>query len=334
MARPIRPLHLAVAIDGPEQYEAPYSVELARLAERGALDFVTLDDYPALPEGGGGRLDALAVLTRVATATDRIGLVPAVTTTHTEPFHVSPALATLDRVSRGRAGWTVKVPDTEAGARHFGRRPTAPDDVPWREAGEAADVAARLGDSWEDDAEIRDLPTGCFIDRDKVHHADFEGERFGVRGPSTVPRPPQGRPVMAIDATPALRREVAALHADVAYIRVEGPDAERQAHEARADLRRRAAARGRDPDRLTVLISLAVALYDPADAVALADLFGDWHRDGAADGFHVRPADPRRDTARLVDATVPVLQQRGLFRRFQPGTTLREHLGLDRPDRP
>lgn len=62
----------------------------------------------------------------------------------------------------------------------------------WREAGEVIEVAARLWDSWEDDAEIRDAATGRFVDRDRLHHIDFTGEFFSVTGPSITPRPPQG----------------------------------------------------------------------------------------------------------------------------------------------
>ncbi len=83
---------------------------------------------------------------------------------------------------------------TEAEARLFGRRPAAPAAALWQQAGETADVWARLWDSWEDDAEIRDVATDRFIDRDKLHYVDFEGSTFSFRGPAIVPRPPQGRP--------------------------------------------------------------------------------------------------------------------------------------------
>ncbi|MDF3290426.1 LLM class flavin-dependent oxidoreductase [Streptomyces silvisoli] len=328
MPAPTRPLHLAAAIDAPDQYQAAYYVELARLAERGSLDFVTLDDSLAPPAPGTGRLDALTVLSRVAPRTQRVGLVPTVTTTHTEPFHVSAGLATLDWVSRGRAGWTVRVSATEAEAGHVGRRPVAPPVALWREADEVADAVARLWDSWEDDAEIRDVATGRFVDRDKLHYVDFVGEHFSVRGPSIVPRPPQGRPVIAVDATDEAVHAFAARHADVIYIRTEDPDTARIVRRA---IRQLAAGAGRDPDRLTVLASIQVQLIDPADAVRLAERIADWFRDGAADGFHIRPTAPLRDLGRLVDATVPLLQQRCLFRRFYPGDTLRDHLGLRRP---
>ncbi|MYT29736.1 MULTISPECIES: LLM class flavin-dependent oxidoreductase [unclassified Streptomyces] len=333
MPVPHHPPRLAVALDAPQDPPRPdagHYTALARLAERGTLDFVTLGD-----RFGGPGPDALAVLARIAPATRRIGLVPTVTTTHTEPFHVSTAVATLDWVSRGRAGWTVEVSTTEAEAALVGRRPAAPPAEVWPEAGEVAEVAGRLWDSWEDDAEIRDRATGRFVDRDRLHYVDFTGRSFSVRGPSIVPRPPQGRPVTVVDATGdtggpggAARREVAAARADVALVRVEDPQT---AGAARAALRARARAHGRDPGDLLVLASLPVELESAADAAGLADLLGDWYAQGAADGFHLRPADPARDLPRIVEGTVPLLRERGLLRRSYEGTTLRAHLGLPRP---
>ncbi|WP_328539570.1 LLM class flavin-dependent oxidoreductase [Streptomyces sp. NBC_00344] len=318
-----RPLHLSAEIGGPPHYEAGHYVALARLAERGTLDFVTLGDSFT-----GPGLDALAVLSRVAPSTQRIGLVPTVTTTHTEPFHVSGAVATLDWVSRGRAGWSVGVSETDAEAALFGRRRAAPGHELWHEAGEVADVAAKLWDSWEDHAEIRDIPTGRFIDRDKLHYTDFEGRTFSVRGPAIVPRPPQGHPVTVIDATDPAARAAAAGHADVALVTSGDPLTARAAGQ---EIRDRARALGRDAGRLRVLVSLAVELHTTADAVDLAGLLGEWYADGAVDGFHLRPDDVERDLALIVDGTVPLLQHRCLLRRFYPGATLREHLGLARP---
>ncbi|MFF2025697.1 LLM class flavin-dependent oxidoreductase [Streptomyces sp. NPDC058171] len=339
-------LHLAAAIDLPGAFEPRPHAELARLAERGALDFLTLDDSFGRPGP-----DALAVLARLAPVTGRIGLVPTVTTTHTEPFHLQAAVATLDWVSRGRAGWRPDVSAGEAEARLFGRRDAAPADRLWREAGEVAQVSRRLWDSWEDDAEIRDTATGRFIDREKLHYVDFKGDTFSVKGPSIVPRPPQGHPVIVVDATEPVARDTAARHADVALIRVAGPE-----HSAalRSELRATAAAHGRDPDALRILAALTIDLGEGEYAaepghggggprpsphgplyrggpVDLADLIAAWHAHGAADGFHLTPLEPRRDLERLVNGTVPLLQHRALFRTFYPGTTLREHLGLARP---
>ncbi|MDQ0580057.1 LLM class flavin-dependent oxidoreductase [Streptomyces rishiriensis] len=340
------PLHLAAAVDRPGVYDAGPYVELARLAERGGLDFVTLDDTFARPGP-----DASAVLSRVAPATRRVGLVPTLTTTHTEPFHVQATVATLDWVSRGRAGWRIDVSGTEGEARLFGRRHSAPPDALWREAGEVADVAARLWDSWEDGAATRDAPTGRFLDRDRLHHVDFSGADFSVRGPSLLPRPPQGHPVRVVDATEEPARSAAARHADVALIRAVSPA---RARTLRDGLRADAAGAGRDPNSLLVLVSLLIDLGDGEHAaepghggggprqtaqgplyrggpVDLADLIASWYKDGTADGFHLVPVEPRRDLERLVNGTVALLQHRGLFRTFYPGSTLREHLGLARP---
>jgi alkanesulfonate monooxygenase SsuD/methylene tetrahydromethanopterin reductase-like flavin-dependent oxidoreductase (luciferase family) len=53
-----------------------------------------------------------------------------------------------------------------------------------------------LWDSWEDDAVIKDVATGRFLDNDKVHHVRFEGASFSVIGPLITPRPPQGQVVV------------------------------------------------------------------------------------------------------------------------------------------
>ncbi|MER7177277.1 LLM class flavin-dependent oxidoreductase, partial [Streptomyces mesophilus] len=132
-----RELHLSVEIGGghpaepggdrpAESLTAPYWTALTHLAEQGALDFVTLgDSFAPPPDEHVGRLDPVAVLARVAPSSRRIGLVPTVTTTHTEPFHTSTALATLDFVSEGRAGWLVEVSGSASETRAVGRRRAA-----------------------------------------------------------------------------------------------------------------------------------------------------------------------------------------------------------------
>ncbi|MGW6919035.1 LLM class flavin-dependent oxidoreductase [Kitasatospora sp. NPDC054939] len=322
-----RPLHLSAALDDPGHVDADHFAALARLAERATLDFVTLDDSYA-PEPR--RPDALATFARLAPQTAGLGLVPTVTTTHTEPFHTSIAVNTLDWVSEGRAGWLVGISTTEAEARAFGRRGTAPADLLWAEAGDAAEVASRLWDSWEDDAEIRDVATGRFIDRDKLHYIDFEGPTFSVRGPSITPRPPQGRPVIAVpvhaddlapDAGAGGRARVATAvrHADVALLEAPDPASLRSAATA---LRLQAG------EQLRVLARRTVDLPDAAAADALVeDLAGS----SRVDGFHLVPADPARDLAALADLVVPALRGRGLFRSAYTGRTLRDRLGLARP---
>ena len=197
-------------------FSASYWRDAIVTAERAGADLVTLDDgfeaRPLLPGESSagappvrtdlvnGRLDTVLIAARIAPLTSRIGLLPTVTVTHTEPFHTSKAIATLDYVSGGRAGVVLAVDDRPENVSLFGRRDVevALDRAALhREAAEYAEVIGRLWDSWEDDAEIRDVATGRFIDRDRLHYIDFEGEFFSVRGPSITPRPPQGQPIIA-----------------------------------------------------------------------------------------------------------------------------------------
>jgi FMN-dependent oxidoreductase (nitrilotriacetate monooxygenase family) len=66
----------------------------------------------------------------------------------------------------------------------------------------------------------------------------------------------------------------------------------------------------------------------------LADEIQRWFEGRAADGFIVRGSDEDGQLEAFIEHVVPILQQRGLFRREYSGTTLRDHLGLDRPANP
>ena len=224
-----------------ELFTPQYWVDVVQRADAGGIDFATIEDsfalQSSLPFGPDeradevrGRLDALLIASRVAPVTRRIGLIPTVTTTHTEPFHISKAVATLDYTSLGRAGWQPKVSGRGDEARHFGRRDVpAFDDLSdprvhqaistlFAEAEDVVDVVRRLWDSWEDDAEIRDAATDRFLDAEKVHTVDFDGQWFSVRGPSITPRSPQGQPVIAALAHAEVPYRFAAASADLVFV--------------------------------------------------------------------------------------------------------------------
>jgi alkanesulfonate monooxygenase SsuD/methylene tetrahydromethanopterin reductase-like flavin-dependent oxidoreductase (luciferase family) len=372
------PLHLAVALDGtgwhpaswrepdarPTELSSPrYWTELVAEAERGLLDFVTIEDGLALQSDDSlhaddrtdrvrGRLDATLIAARVAPRTRRIGIIPTVLATHTEPFHASKAIATLDYVSSGRAGVRIQVTASPDAARHFGRRDVT-DLVAADLLDEAADyveVVRRLWDSWEDDAEIRDVATGRFVDRAKLHYIDFEGARFSVKGPSITPRPPQGQPIVAALGHGEAAHRLIATSADVGFV------TPRDAAETTSIVGAIAAQRiSGSPVR--VFADLVVVLNDTPDAAAsrlrrlndvagselvsdafifagtpreLVDLLQPWHAAGAA-GFRLRPATLPHDLLQITDGLVPELQRRGVFRTTYSGVTLRDTLGLARP---
>ena len=66
---------------------------------------------------------------------------------------------------------------------------------------------------------------------------------------------------------------------------------------------------------------------------SIADTLEEWFTTGAADGFNILPPYFPAAFDEFVDLVVPELQRRGLFRREYAGTSLRAHLGLERPDR-
>ena len=387
-------IHLAVALDGAgwhpaawrepsarpgELLSAGYWVDAIAEAERGLLDFVTIEDGLSLqsarysePDDRAdrvrGRVDAVLIAARVAPLTRHIGLIPTVVVTHTEPFHISKAIATLDYVSNGRAGVRVRVSASPAEAAHFGRRsfPSAglrdradPEVARlvaalFDEAADYVEVVRRLWDSWEDDAEIRDVATGRFIDRAKLHYIDFTGARFSVKGPSITPRPPQGQPLVAALGHATVPFGLIAKATDVGFVT---PRSAADARSIVAEVRSLAADAGRDPGAVRVFGDLVVFL-DTADgsgadrkarlderageeyasdaaiftggAADLADLLLEWHSAGLA-GFRLRPGAIPDDLAAITRGLVPELQRRGAFRTGYDSRTLRGLLGLPRP---
>jgi alkanesulfonate monooxygenase SsuD/methylene tetrahydromethanopterin reductase-like flavin-dependent oxidoreductase (luciferase family) len=386
------PLHLAVALDGTgwhpaswreaparprDLFEAGYWADLVAEAERGLLDFVTFEDGLGLqsshflePDGRAdqirGRLDAVLVAARVAPLTRHIGLIPTTVVSHTEPFHISKAIATLDYVSTGRAGVRVQVTARPNEAAHFGRRtiprvdsydsPAAQELVTdlFDEAADYVEVVRRLWDSWEDDAEIRDVATGRFIDRDKLHYIDFEGRHFSVKGPSITPRPPQGQPVVSALAHRTVSYRLLARQADLGYVTPHDAD---QARGIVAEIRAEQETAGRADKPLHVFGDLVVFLDDdPGTATArrerldalagspytgdariftgtvaqLSDLLQELQSAGLS-GFRLRPAVLGHDLPAITRGLVPELQRRGAFRSAYEADTLRELLGLARP---
>lgn len=388
------PLHLAVALDGTgwhpaawrepdarpaDLFTAGYWADLVREAEHGLLDFVTVEDsfglqsdHPWHPDDRTdrvrGRLDAVLIAARVAPLTTRIGLVPTVLVTPTEPFHLAKAVATLDFASAGRAGLRAQVALRPADTALVGRREPLRDDLlagppaafapvieeAFDETADYVEVLRRLWDSWEDDAEIRDAASGRFVDRAKLHYIDFEGRWFGVRGPSITPRPPQGQPLVTALVHQETGHRLLARSADVGYVTPHGTgeartivDGIRAAQEAHGtagrplhvfgDLvvfldRTAAAARARR-DRLDQ--SAGTPYTSDAEifagtAAELADLLLE-RRTAGLTGFRLRPAALPHDLLGITRALVPELQRRGVFRTAYDADTLRGHLGLERP---
>src|SRR4051794_12724999 len=339
---------------------ADYWVDMARMAEAAGLDFLTLEDSLALQSSRAafhdertdlvrGRLDAVMVAARLAPLTQRIGLIPTITVTHTEPFHISKAIATLDYISRGRAGVRVQVSGRPHEAAHFGRRTVPPVDELFAEAADYIEVVRRLWDSWEDGAEIRDVATGRFVDRDKLHYIDFRGRWFSVKGPSITPRPPQGQPPVVALAHSTIPSRFAADHADLILVTpMDAADARRilgevglsaapERRQVLADVvvflgRSTAEAEDRKHhlDELFGHTYRSDAFVFVGTAPQLVDLMDEWSNAGI-DGLRLRPAGLPYDLDLIGREVMPALQERRLFPVVPRAGTLRERFGWARP---
>lgn len=165
------------------------------------MDFVFLsdrvgvrgfDDLPALSRTAiryVAQFEPVTLLSALATVTDRIGLVGSVTTTFNEPYNVARVFASLDHLSKGRAGWNLVTSQNEDEAPNFGRTTLPEHDDRYIRAREFVDVVKGLWDSWDDDAFVRDKRSGVYFDPTKLHVLHHRGEHFTVRGPLNLPRP-------------------------------------------------------------------------------------------------------------------------------------------------
>jgi FMN-dependent oxidoreductase (nitrilotriacetate monooxygenase family) len=187
----------------PEYYQ-----RIGRTLEDGKFDLAFFDDRLAMPDKYGDdyveavangirtvKMDLVPVMSMMAATTSRLGIGGTYSTTYFEPFHVARVFATLDLMTRGRAAWNVVTSLNDSEAANMGRDESLPHDMRYDRADEFMQVVHGHWDTWEDDAIIGDK-NGCFADPSKVHPLEHRGDWFASRGPFTVPRSPQGYPVV------------------------------------------------------------------------------------------------------------------------------------------
>ncbi|MET7769407.1 LLM class flavin-dependent oxidoreductase [Nocardia sp. NPDC005366] len=300
-------------------------------AENAGFTLATFADSILPGDAIPGRIDAVTRASFVAATTSTIGLVPTVATTYAEPFHTASQIATLDYASKGRAGWIAQRIDDERAAAAWGRPVVSAEADLAGEQRDSIEVARRLWDSWEDDAVIRDYASGRFLDRDRLHYIDFESERFSVKGPAIVPRPPQGQPVIFGAEGDVDVRLVTGSTVDELLAAADGSDSPRTFGEISVALDTPTATAA---DRLTELDRHVPAfttgrLSFAGSAAELVDLLT--RLAAHLDGVRLRPAVIDEDLPVLSRLVLPALLRTGLAHRPVPGSTLRAELGLPRP---
>ncbi|MFH0179327.1 NtaA/DmoA family FMN-dependent monooxygenase [Streptomyces cacaoi] len=228
---------------------------LARTAERGLFDFFLLAEGLRPREHQGrihdldlaGRPEPLTVLNALAAVTERLGLAATADATFNEPFELARRLATLDHLSEGRAAWHVVTSSDAWTSENFRRGGYLDRADRYPRAAEFVATARKLWDSWTPDEAPRPFA--------------HQGRHFDIAGEFTVPRSPQGHPVVIQAGGSSEAREFAAATADVVLARHGTLEAGRAFC---ADVKRRLAKYGRTAGDLKIMPGVTVVLGDTA----------------------------------------------------------------------
>jgi len=253
-------------------------LRLARLAHKGVFDAVFLSDMPLLrPEPGGRPLhtfDPLILLTAIAASVPDIGLVATVSSTYNSPYNLARRAQSLDVISGGRLILNIVSNFVPEVAANFGNDPLPPRDIRYPRAEEFLEVAKKLWNSWDWDAE-GEKAQGQFWDTAAIRPIAHEGDYFAVKGALNVPRSPQGHPVIAQAGGSERGIDLAARHGEIIYCNILSRGAG-QAFRARVNAR--AIAAGRDPANIRLTPGLVAIIGESReDALRKHELFTGVH---------------------------------------------------------
>lgn len=329
-----------------------YYVEKAKRAEEGKFDTIFLADVshigPGMIPHYLSMFEGVSILSALSMVTKNIGLTATVTTSYADPFTVARQMASLDKISNGRVGWNA-ITSNPGGLANYSRSHLSKSDLyPMKK--EFIEIVEGLWDSYEDDAFIRDKESGLFLNPSKMHPLNYRGEYFSVDGPLNISRSRQGRPVIFQAGTSSEFMNIAAKHAEGALVK--GDDFE-YAKNFSKELKRRVALEGRSPDDFLImptqnpivgkteqeaeekfqeLQNLIPRYRIPkplffGSAEKVADQVEEWYEAGAMDMLLLTQEHPSGFDS-FIDLVVPILQDRGIFRKEYEADTLRGNLGL------
>ncbi len=403
-------------------FNLEHLVRFVRKLEEGRFDAFFMADHLALlnldmaalrRSATATSFEPFTLLSALAMVTERIGLVATASTTFDAPYHIARRFASLDHISKGRAGWNIVTTSNPEAALNFGLDEHMEHDERYDRAREFCDAVAGLWDSFADDAFLRNQQSGIFFDPAKLHTLNHKGTYLSVRGPLNIARPVQGHPVIVQAGASEAGRQFAAETAEVIFASARTIEDGRAFY---ADMQRRLLGAGRaegsmkilpgalvvvgrsdeeaaaklklldslvHPDsslpNLSIRLGVDASKFDldgplpelpPSNqsqsgqaslvklaraqnltvrqlaeivggygglklvgtAQRIADTMQEWLETGACDGFNVMFHSVPEGLDDFVDFVVPELTRRGIFRAAYEGTTLREHLGLRRPE--
>jgi len=244
----------------------PFYKERARLAEKANFSFIFVADGLSINEKSLphflNRFEPITLLTAIAGATERIGIVGTLSTSYSQPFNVARQFLSLDHISAGRAGWNVVTSPSAGAAQNFNEIELPSHEERYKKASEHLTVVKGLWDSWEDGAFVRNKDTGEFFDKEKMHALNYEGEFFSVKGPLNLERSPQGYPVIFQAGSSERGKKFAAESADAIFT---GHETLEEAIAFYHDVKTKAAENGRSHDDILIFPGISPIVADTVE---------------------------------------------------------------------
>jgi FMN-dependent oxidoreductase (nitrilotriacetate monooxygenase family) len=266
-------LHLNLFIHGRGHHEAAwrhpaasklpltdirYYTDLAAKAEAGLFDSIFLADTLGVGEDVAHAprtwLEPVTTLAALTGATTHIGLIATCSTTYTEPFNLARQFASIDHMSRGRAGWNIVTTWLATASGNYGGAGPLSHAERYERAEEYMRVVTGLWDSWSDDAVLDDRAGGAYAREGSIRAVNHKGPYYQVAGPLNMPRGPQGRPVFVQAGSSDTGRRFAARYAEAVFT---AQMEKSTAKDFYADLKMLAADEGRSPDQVLILPGLS-----------------------------------------------------------------------------
>jgi len=255
-----------------------YWTGLATTLERGRFDGIFLADVLGIYDVYGGSPaaalrhavqvpvgDPVLLIPAMAAVTEHLGFGVTCTLSYEPPYPLARRMSTLDHLTRGRIGWNIVTGYLDSAAAGMGLGAQASHDQRYEIAEEYMEIVYQLWEgSWEDDAAPRDRARRLYADPAKIHRIRHEGKFYRVDAIHLCEPSPQRTPVLYQAGASSRGRAFAAAHAECVFIN--GPSPQVVAAQV-ADLRRRAAANGRDPADL-MIFTLATVITGRTDAEA------------------------------------------------------------------
>ncbi|WP_424814370.1 LLM class flavin-dependent oxidoreductase [Roseococcus sp. YIM B11640] len=239
-----------------------YYQHIARTLEAGRFHMAFFDDRLAMPDILGRdhaeavrngirvvKMDPATILSAMGYATEKLGLGATYSTTYYEPFHVARVFATLDHMLGGRVAWNVVTSLNDSEARNMGRAEHPEHDLRYDRADEFMEIVLSLWDSWGDDAIVNDRASGLFADPSKVRRLEHDGKWFQAHGTFTVPRTPQGRPMIIQAGQSGRGRAFAAGWGELIFVSQRNIEAAQKGYR---EFKNAVASFGRNPDEVRI----------------------------------------------------------------------------------